>query len=166
MFKALIAVVTLALGLSVNPATAQNTNSDSQTNPQPLDAKSAGMPKDCSQLSGKEKDRCVQATPVGPVDVQSGDQNKGKSEATKERDRNTDSQAGASAPAQSNESVGHPDQKATTGEAQTGTGAQQSEQIPEQSKDALGHPEERKATGQAQTGQEPGPGKPGKDSTN
>ena len=93
----------------------------------------------------------------------------------------SDSQAGAGAPAQSNESVGHPQQKATTGEAQTGTGAQQnqnnqgqlnSKQVPGQSKDALGHPEERKATGQGQTGQEPGqtsqtvPGKPAKESTN
>jgi hypothetical protein len=78
------------------------------------------MPKDCSTLTGKEKDRCIQATPVGPVDVQSGDQSKGKSEATKERDRQSESQAEAGTPAQSNESVGHPEQKATTGEAQTG----------------------------------------------
>jgi len=180
MLKALIAAVALGLGPSVNLAMAQNVDSENKTNPQAVDAKPAGMPKDCSKLTGKEKDRCIQATPVGPVDVQTGDQSKGKSGSAKERDRmKSDTQAGAGAPAQSNASVGHPEQKATTGEAQTGTGAQQnnksqlnSKQVPGQSKDALGHPEARTPTGQGQTGQEPGqtsqsvPGRPAKESTN
>src|SRR6476646_7342026 len=128
MRKVLIAAVTLGLGLSVNLAMAQNVNSDNKTNPPAVDAKTAGMPKDCNKLTGKEKDRCVQATPVGPVDVQSGEQSKTKSGAAKERDRKSDTQAGTGAPAQSNASVGKPEQKATTGEAQTGAGAQQSKQ--------------------------------------
>jgi len=79
---------------------AQNVNSENKTNPQAVDAKRAGMPKDCSKLTGKEKDRCIQATPVGPVDVQTGDQSKGKSGSAKERDRmKSDTQAGAGAPA-------------------------------------------------------------------
>jgi len=44
-------------------------------------------PQDCSKLSGKKKDECVQATPAGPVDMKTGKQEKGKSEIAKDRDR-------------------------------------------------------------------------------
>ena len=49
--------------------------------------KPEAKPQDCSKLSGKKKDECVQATPAGPVDMKSGKQEKGKSEIAKDRDR-------------------------------------------------------------------------------
>ena len=115
-------------------------------------------PKDCSKLSGKEKDKCVQATPAGPVDMQTGAQQKGKSEVAKDRDRvNEENQAGTNAPAQGNDAVGHPAERSTTGEGQTANKDNASgETPPEQSKDTVGHPDERRATGEAQSGQEPG----------
>src|SRR5260221_1993813 len=64
-------------------------------------------PKDCSKLSGKEKDKCVQATPSGPVEMQTGAQKKGKSEIAKDRDAKEESQAGTNAPGQGNDAVGN-----------------------------------------------------------
>ncbi|HVY04641.1 MAG TPA: hypothetical protein VHB46_01570 [Burkholderiales bacterium] len=118
-----------------------------------------GTSKDCSKLSGKEKDKCVQATPAGAVDMQSGTQKKGKSEIAKSRD--SEKEAGqANAPAQANDAVGHPQERAPTGEAQTGartTGnnAPATKPVPQQSKDTVGHPNQRTPTGEAQTGQAP-----------
>jgi hypothetical protein len=116
--------------------------------------------KDCSKLGGKEKDKCVQATPAGPVDMQTGTQKKGKSEIAKDRDNakdKDDAQAG-NAPAQGNDAVGQPSERSATGEAQTGTtgGNSPSGKTPaEQSKDSVGQPDKRRATGEAQSGQEP-----------
>ena len=116
-------------------------------------------PQDCAKLSGKEKDKCIQATPSGPVDMQTGTQKKGKSEIAKDRDReNEENQAGTNAPAQGNDAVGHPSERSATGEAQTGaTGGNtpSGKPLPEQSKDTVGRPDERGATGEAQSGQEP-----------
>jgi hypothetical protein len=124
---------------------------DTQASPEKL--------QDCSKLSGKEKDKCVQATPAGPVDMQSGTQKKGKSEIAKDRDRTTEeNQAGANAPAQGNDAVGRPADRAATGEAQTGASkdnAAGGTPVPEQSKDTVGQPDKRRATGEAQSGQEP-----------
>ena len=117
-------------------------------------------PQDCAKLSGKKKDKCVQATPAGPVDMQTGAQKKGKSEIAKDRDRATEeNQAGANAPAQGNDAVGNPAERATTGEAQTGASKDNTpsgKTSPEQSKDTVGQPDKRRTTGEAQSGQEPG----------
>ena len=114
-------------------------------------------PKDCAKLSGKEKDKCVQATPAGPVDLQTGTQKKGKSEIAKDRDRAKEKEESqANAPTQGNDAVGQPSERSATGEAQTGTtGGNTGTTPPEQSKDTVGHPDQRRATGEAQSGQEP-----------
>ena len=120
--------------------------------------------KDCSKLSGKEKDKCVQATPAGPVDIQSGTQKKGKSEIAKDRDRQKEEAQGTTtAPAQANDAIGQPTERNATGEAQTGTNAAKTapsrKTPPPQSKDTVGHPDARTTTGEAQTGQAPGENK-------
>jgi hypothetical protein len=118
-------------------------------------------PKDCAKLGGKEKDKCIQATPAGPVDMQTGAQKKGKSEIAKDRDQakeKADNQAGTDAPAQGNDAVGHPAERSATGEAQTGANKDNtsSGKTPAQSKDTVGQPDKRRTTGEAQSGQEPG----------
>jgi hypothetical protein len=116
-------------------------------------------PQDCAKLSGKEKDKCVQATPSGPVDMQTGAQKKGKTEIAKDRDNaKEENQAGANAPAQGNDSVGRPAERSATGEAQTGANQDNtsSGKTPAQSKDTVGQPDKRRTTGEAQSGQEPG----------
>lgn len=120
----------------------------------------AKSPQDCSKLSGKENDKCVQATPAGPVDMQSGTQKKGKSEIAKDRDqRKEETQGTANAPAQGNDAIGQPKERASTGEAQSGTNAAKTAPAgkapPPQSKDTVGHPDARTTTGEAQTGQAP-----------
>jgi len=114
------------------------------------------IPVDCSKLSGQEKDKCVQATPSGPVEMQSGAQKKGKSEIAKDRDRAKEASE-PNAPTQSGDTVGQPQQRSSTGEAQTGAGnAAAGTKVPEQSKDTVGKPKERTTTGEAQTGQDKG----------
>jgi hypothetical protein len=116
-------------------------------------------PQDCSKLSGKEKDKCVQATPAGPVDMQTGAQKKGKSEIAKDRARESEeNQTGTNAPAQGNDAVGRPAERSGTGEAQTGANKDNtsSGKTPAQSKDTVGRPDKRRTTGEAQSGQEPG----------
>jgi hypothetical protein len=125
--------------------------------------KRTGSPKDCSMLSGAEKDKCIQATPAGPVEMQTGEKRKGQSDIAKERDREKEAQQGGTdAPAQNNAAVGGPEERSTTGQAQTGANAEKdnasAKTRPEQSKDTVGHPEQRGTTGEAQTGQEPGQG--------
>jgi len=122
------------------------------------DNQTSHAPTDCSKLSGKEKDKCIQATPSGPVDMQTGAQKKGKSEIAKDRD-NTNEENQANAPAQGNDAVGRPAERSATGEAQTGASQNtpSGKPVPAQSKDTVGHPDERRATGEAQAGQEPGP---------
>ena len=146
MNKLPIALLVGAMAMSASALAAQ----DDQT--------SQAMPQDCSKLSGKEKDKCIQATPAGPVDMQTGAQKKGKSEIAKDRDRAKEDQSGANAPAQANDTVGRPGERAASGEAQTGAGdnTSASKTPPEQSKDTVGQPDERRATGEAQSGQEPG----------
>jgi len=122
------------------------------------DQTSKANPKDCSKLSGKDKDKCVQATPAGPVDMQTGTQKKGKSEIAKDRD-NAKEENQAEAPAQGSDAVGRPSERSATGEAQTGANAGNSSgnPVPPQSKDTVGQPDKRRATGEAQSGQEPEP---------
>lgn len=151
MNKLPIALLVGAMAMSTGVLAAEQ---DSQT--------PKAKPEDCAKLSGKEKDKCTQATPAGPVDMQTGAQRKGKSEIAKDRDRakqREENQAGSTAPAQGNDAVGHPEERSATGEAQTGAakdGTSAANTPPEQSKDTVGQPDERKATGEAQSGQEPG----------
>ena len=126
MSKLLTALIVAGFGLGLNVAMAQNTNSDKDRAPQG-NAQSAKPPQDCEKLSGKEKDKCIQATPAGAVKMPTGEPNKAKSETAKERDREK-------------------------GESQTDS----AKEIPAQSNDAVGKPEERGATGQGQTLKEPG----------
>jgi len=148
MNKLPIALLVSAMAMSTSVLAAEQ---DSQ-NPQ-------ATPGDCSKLSGKEKDKCIQATPAGPVDMQTGAQRKGKSEIAKDRDRANEEQAGTNAPAQGNDAVGHPAERSATGEGQTGASKDSTSAggtAPEQSKDTVGQPDERRTTGEAQSGQEPG----------
>ena len=170
MNKLLTALLFSAMGLSgavlaagQDSQNSQQSNSGKSDTAQSGSNQTAAAPKDCSKLSGKEKDKCIQATPAGPVEMQTGAQRKGKSEIAKDRDRAKEGQqAGAEAPAQNNPAVGGPEERSTTGQAQTGANAEKdnasTKTHPEQSKDTIGHPEERTATGEAQTGQEPGQG--------
>ena len=83
-------------------------------------AQAGKMPQDCSKLSGKDQDKCLQATPAGTVDMSTGQGNKAKSETAKERDREkAESPAESAIPEQSKDTVGHPQERATTGEGQT-----------------------------------------------
>ncbi|MFL6579357.1 MAG: hypothetical protein ACJ8G2_01330 [Burkholderiales bacterium] len=159
MNKLLTALLFSAMGLS---ASVQGADQDSQSS-QRDQSNTAQAKQDCSKLSGKEKDKCTQATPAGPVDMQTGAQQKGKSDVAKERDRdNKGTQAATDAPAQSNSAVGNPEERSPTGQAQTGANPEKSgsttKDHPEQSQDTVGHPAERTTTGEAQTGQEPGKG--------
>jgi hypothetical protein len=124
---------------------AQNVDSD-KTNAQGqakgnaekgVSAQAAKPPKDCSKLSGPEKDKCIQATPAGPVEMDTGEKSKGKSETAKERDRMKDQSSNDNAaPAQSGNSVGRPNdgkEGAATGQGDP-NGAMSGGKIPEQSK--------------------------------
>jgi len=171
MSKLLAALMAIGFGVGVNVTMAQNVDSDKakaqgQTNGAVKEgaAQAAGKPgSDCDKLSGKEKDKCIQATPAGPVDTNTGQGSKAKSETAKDRDREkAENSSDSAAPAQSNSSVGHPDKGqpgAATGQAaQTGNSNKtiNEKNIPDQSKDTVGHPEERATTGEAKTLQEPG----------
>jgi hypothetical protein len=172
MLKLFTVSMAVALGVGLNVATAQNVDSDKSTaqgqdktmqdKGQSANPSAAGEPRDCAKLSGKERDQCIQATPAGPLDVQTGQENERKSATAKERDQSaTDTQPGNDAPAQSNSSIGKPDQKSPTGQAQTGAGGQKGQpqaapSVPDQTKDTVGHPKGRTTTGEAQSGQEPG----------
>ena len=149
MNKLPIALLISAMAMSTCVLAAPEDNQTSKVKPQ-----------DCAKLSGKEKDKCVQATPAGPVDMQTGAQKKGKSEIAKDRDRvKEENEAGTNAPAQGNDAVGHPTERSTTGEAQTGASKDNTSSAkpsPEQSKDTVGQPDKRRTTGEAQSGQEPG----------
>ena len=167
MSKLLSCLVLAGFGLGLNIASAQNVDSD-KTNAQGqakgnaekgVSAQAAKPPKDCSKLSGPEKDKCVQATPAGPVEMDTGEKSKGKSETAKERDRMKDQSSNDNAaPAQSGNSVGRPNEGkegAATGQGDP-NGAVSGSQIPEQSKDTVGHPEQRSTTGEAKPLREPG----------
>jgi hypothetical protein len=127
MSKLLAALMAIGFGVGVNVTMAQNVDSDKAKAQGQTDGavkegtaqagKSAG---DCDKLSGKEKDKCIQATPAGPVDTNTGQGSKAKSETAKDRDREkAENSSDSAAPAQSNSSVGHPEERATTGEAKT-----------------------------------------------
>jgi|KBSMisStandDraft_5_1062788.scaffolds.fasta_scaffold756726_1 hypothetical protein len=172
MSKLLTALIAAGFGLGLNAGMAQNVDSDKSTaqgqektmrdKGAHASTRSAAEPKDCAKLSGKDRDQCIQATPAGPLDVQSGQESEHKSATAKERDQSAaDTQPGSDAPAQSNSSVGKPDQKSPTGQAQTGARAQKGQaqtgqNVPDQTKDTVGHPEGRTTTGEGQSGQEPG----------
>jgi hypothetical protein len=149
MNKLPIALLVSAMTMSVGVLAADQVKPDSKP-----------IPGDCSKLSGKEKDKCTQATPAGPVEMQTGAQKKGKSEIAKDRDRaKEDSKAGTETPAQSGDSVGQPAKRSSTGEAQTGAGnSSAGNAVPAQSKDTVGKPKQRTTTGEAQTGQDSGTG--------
>jgi hypothetical protein len=167
MSKLLSYVVLAGIGLGLNIASAQNVDSDKTTtqgqakgNPEKgVSAQAAKPPKDCSKLSGPEKDKCTQATPGGPVEMDTGEKSKGKSETAKERDRMKDQTSNDNAaPAQSGNSVGRPNdgkEGAATGQGNP-NGPVSGSKIPEQSKDTVGHPEQRSTTGEAKPLREPG----------
>jgi hypothetical protein len=190
MSKLLTALIAAGFGFGLNAAVAQNVDSDKdkargqdqatqqkeqaakpssssqQSGQSTGSTQAAKTPQDCSKLSGKEKDKCLQATPAGTVDMSTGEGNKAKSETAKDRDREkAENPSESGIPAQSNSSVGHPNEQGTTGRGQpdalknqTGQPDQQTgKDIPAQSKDTVGHPQERATTGEGQTLQEPGP---------
>jgi hypothetical protein len=112
MSKLITQLVIAGFGIGLNVALAQNVDAGKPN------TGTDQVQKDCSKLSGKEHDECIQATPAGPVDMRTGEKNKAKSEAAAEREQEkavTDSQI----PAQSRDTVGHPDTAGTTGEGQT-----------------------------------------------
>jgi len=167
MSKLLSYLVLVGFGLGLNIASAQNVDSD-KTNAQGeakgnaekgVSTQAAKPPKDCSKLSGPEKDKCIQATPAGPVEMDTGDKSKGKSETAKERDRMKDQSSNDNAaPAQSADSLGRPNdgkKGAATGQGDPNE-AVSSSKIPEQSKDTVGHPEQRSTTGEGKPLREPG----------
>ena len=120
MSKLLTALIAAGFGLGLNVAVAQNTNSDNAA--QQGNAQSAKPPQDCEKLSGKEKDKCIQATPAGAVKMPTGEPNKVKTETAKERDREKGENQTDSAkeiPAQSNDAVGKPEERGNTGQGQT-----------------------------------------------
>jgi hypothetical protein len=169
MSKLLSSLVLAGIGLVLNIASAQNVDSD-KTNAQGqakgtavkgVSAQTAKPPKDCSKLSGPEKDKCIQATPAGPVEMDTGEKSKGKSETAQERDRVKDQSSNDNAaPAQSGNSVGRPNdgkEGAATGQGDP-NGTVSGSKIPEQSKDTVGHPEQRSTTGEAKPLREPGQG--------
>jgi hypothetical protein len=137
MSKLLASLVAVALGVGVNLTLAQNVDSEKDkaqgqgnkadtTNtqrPKPTanEAAPAGAAQstktspECDKLSGKERDNCIQATPAGPVEMTTGQGSKGKSDIAKERDKNKAPNAN-NVPDQSNDTVGHPQERAATGE--------------------------------------------------
>jgi hypothetical protein len=116
----------------------------------------------CDKLSGKERDNCIQATPAGPVEMQTGQGSKGKSDTAKARDAEKGQSANdTAAPAQSNASQGHPDKGvpgAATGQAPGNNKTLSGKNTPDQSKDTVGHPEERATTGEGKPLKDPGTG--------
>jgi hypothetical protein len=174
MSRLLTALIAAGFGIGLNAAVAQNVNSEKDKaqgqDTQPAGAQSAKTSKDCSNMSGKDKEKCIQATPAGAVDTSTGEGSKAKGAIAKERDREKAQSPNESGiPAQSNSAVGHPNQQGTTGEGQNGPGAakniqsgqsdqtQSGKTMPPQSKDSVGHPEERATTGEAQSLQESAP---------
>ena len=157
---------------SSSPQQGQSSTDREKIKPDPAqsgNAQSAKTPQDCSNLSGKEKEKCIQATPAGAVDMRTGEGSKAKGAIAKERDREkAESPTESAIPAQSNSAVGHPEHQGTTGEGQNSSAAGKSGQsgqsnqtqsgrtMPTQSKDTVGHPEERATTGEAQSLQESG----------
>jgi hypothetical protein len=136
MSKLIATIIALALGAGMQVTLAQNVDAQKDKaqaggaanaqRPKPTAneampngaAQSAKTANECDKLSGKEKDNCIQATPAGPVEMTTGQGSKGKSDIAKERDRNkAEGPTDAPVPAQSNDSLGHPQERATTGEA-------------------------------------------------
>ena len=113
MSKLIIHLVIAGFSLGLNVALAQNVDAGREDA-----ATEGGAQQDCSKLSGKEHDECVQATPAGPVDMRTGEKNKAKSEAAAERDQQKAAEHDE-IPAQSRDSVGHPETAGTTGEGQS-----------------------------------------------
>lgn len=75
--------------------------------------------KSCDQLSGKEQDKCVQATPSGPVVMTTGEKKKGKSEIAKDRDS---AKTGEPASDQSSDAGGQPKHRPPVDEAHATAG--------------------------------------------
>jgi hypothetical protein len=113
MSKLITHLVIAGFGLGLNVAIAQNVDADKAKAGTDVHAQ-----KDCSKLSGKEHDECIQATPAGPLDVRTGEKNKAKSEAAAERDQEK-AAADSQIPPQSRDTVGHPATAGTTGEGQS-----------------------------------------------
>jgi hypothetical protein len=115
MSKLIVPLVVAGLSLGLNVAVAQ----DSTTNKDGARA-ARGTQQDCATLSGKEQDECIQATPAGPVDMETGKQNKAKSEMAVDRDREKAESTGADdIPKQSQDTVGHPSANRSPGEGET-----------------------------------------------
>jgi hypothetical protein len=113
MSKLIAHLVIAGFGIGLNAASAQNADTGRENADAPARAQ-----QDCSKLSGKEHDECIQATPAGPVDMRTGEKNKAKSEAAAERDQQKAAEDTA-IPPQSRDTVGHPETAGTTGEGQT-----------------------------------------------
>ena len=114
MTKLIAHLVVAGLVVGANTVLAQNSSSD-KDNARPH----APAERDCTKLSGKERDQCIQATPAGPVDTETGQGNKAKSDIAKERDAaKAESQAAKDIPVQSQDTVGHPNAVKPTGEGQ------------------------------------------------
>jgi hypothetical protein len=114
MSKLITHLMIAGFGLGLNAAIAQNVDAGKE-NP---DTDSHAQ-QDCSKLSGKEHDECIQATPAGPVDMKTGEKNKAKSEAAAERDQQKAAEEANQIPPQSRDTVGHPETAGTTGEGQS-----------------------------------------------
>jgi len=107
------AIVATASLLAAGGAMAQ----DDQPSDRTSEGKIANTAKDCAALTGKEYDQCIQATPAGPVDLRTGEGSTEKSELAVERkEAQTQESVGEGVPAQSLDSLGHPEQAGTTGE--------------------------------------------------
>ena len=114
MSKLIAHQVVVGLVVGANTAFAQNTSTE-KDNARPH----ARAERDCSKLSGKERDQCLQATPAGAVDTETGQGNKAKSDIAKERDETkAESAAAKDIPVQSQDTVGHPNAVKPTGEGQ------------------------------------------------
>ncbi len=148
---------------STKPQQGQVSTDKRKAKPTMAQPQSAKASRDCANANGKEKEKCIQVTPAGTVDMRTGEKSQAKSADAKERDReNADKKPNTNAPAQSSSAVGHPQKKSTTGEGQTADGVKNTDQsqsaknLPAQSKGTVGHPEQRTTTGEGQSGQEAG----------
>jgi hypothetical protein len=74
--QSLVAAAAIALGIALTPAFGADPQADR--------GKDHAGP-DCNKFTGKEYDKCIQATPAGPVNMETGEKNKQKSEVVRER---------------------------------------------------------------------------------
>lgn len=110
-----------------NPSSSQQGQSSADKGnkanpPAPGTVESVNTSRNCEKFTGKEKDKCIQATPAGPTDVRTGEGSRAKSQEAKDRDAAKGQETGTNAdaiPEQSKDTVGHPKERSTTGQGQT-----------------------------------------------